>query len=559
MIVPKDRHVRWLIALRLLAITSLSAPYALWTLLEENVPRVEGFHLFAGGVYVASLIYIVAGRILRGRTIAQVYFQLGGDILLITGLLGLYGGASSPFSMLYLVVIAAAASLLGRSGAITLATFAYLLYAALALVLHFGALPLRAGAAIAPLSPGLLVYNLGTHLVGFIAVALLTSYLAERATSTEERLARETASLEALQLEHRDVVESMTSGLLTTDLEGVVASVNRVGLEILGRSPASAVGRPLAELDLLDAATFRDAAAAANRADAPERRANIEVQRQMIDTKQVLGLSISPLRDASGKQRGFIVTFRDLTELRRLQDELQLRDRMAAVGELAAGLAHEIGNPLAAISGSVQLLLSQDREDPSHRKLLDIVAKESGRLDRTIKGFLRFARPRDRSTVSFDIARLLTENLALLRNSSELKPGHRIEHRFEPDSFQIDADPDQISQIFWNLVRNALKAMAEVGVLRLEGSPSGRSYRLLVSDDGQGMTAEERADLFQPFRSGHKLSGGMGMAIVYRIVHEHGGTISVDSQPGGGTRIEVELPAPTRAELPRQAISGVAT
>jgi two-component system sensor histidine kinase PilS (NtrC family) len=546
MTVPKDRHVRWLIALRLLAITSLSAPYALWMLIEENVPRVEGFHLFAGSVYVASLIYIVADRILQGRTVAQAYFQLCGDVLLITGLLYLYGGVSSPFSMLYLVVIAAAASLLGRRGAIALAGFAYLLYAALAVAFNFDFLSSLAGAGIVPLSPGLLIYNLATHFVGFIAVALLTSYLAERATTTEERLARETASLEALQLEHRDVVESMTSGLLTTDLEGIVVSVNRAGLEILGDGSATAVGRPLAELGLLDAAGFREASDTANRSDAPERRANTEVERPLSNgSKQVLGLSISALRDAGGQHRGFIVTFRDLTELRRLQDELRLRDRMAAVGELAAGLAHEIGNPLAAISGSVQLLQAQSQLDPSRRRLLDIVAKESERLDRTIKGFLRFARPRDRSTVAFDIARLLQENLQLLRNSAELKAGHRIEHRFEPESFQIIADPDQISQIFWNLVRNALKAMSESGVLQIEGVATGGSYRLRVSDDGQGMTAEEKADLFQPFRSGHKRSGGMGMAIVYRIVHEHGGTISVDSRPGGGTRIDVEFPVGT--------------
>jgi two-component system sensor histidine kinase PilS (NtrC family) len=339
----------------------------------------------------------------------------------------------------------------------------------------------------------------------------------------------------------------MTSGLLTTDHDGIVLSINRSGLEILGATALAAVGRPVWLLGLVDLETFRDLCRAAEQAAPPERRVNHEIERTDPGrAKQTLGVSLSPLRDATFRERGFILTFRDLTELRRLQDELRLRDRMAAVGELAAGLAHEIGNPLAAISGSVQMLLAQPNQEPSRRRLLDIVAKESERLDRTIKGFLRFARPRDRSTVSFDVVRLMTENLQLLRNSPELKPEHHLEQRFSPERFELVADPDQLSQIFWNLVRNALKAMPEGGVLRIEGRPLQSTYRLRVSDDGHGMTAEERADLFQPFRAGHKRSGGMGMAIVYRIVQEHGGSIAVASQPGRGTDIDVELPIAPR-------------
>jgi two-component system, NtrC family, sensor histidine kinase PilS len=215
---------------------------------------------------------------------------------------------------------------------------------------------------------------------------------------------------------------------------------------------------------------------------------------------------------------------------------------MAAVGELAAGMAHEIGNPLAAISGSAQMLATQWSENRPQSKLLDIVIKESLRLDRTIKGFLRFARPREHLAVRFDIAALIGENVELLRNSDDLLPGHRVETAIDPPTHTLAGDPDHVSQIFWNLVRNSLKAMPQGGTLRVAGTPLAAGYRLTVADDGQGMTAAEQADLFQPFRSYHRGTGGIGMAIVYRLVQEHGGTIAVDSQAGHGTTIAVELP-----------------
>jgi two-component system sensor histidine kinase PilS (NtrC family) len=225
-----------------------------------------------------------------------------------------------------------------------------------------------------------------------------------------------------------------------------------------------------------------------------------------------------------------------------MQEELRIKDRMVAVGELAAGLAHEVGNPLAAISGSVQMLSGSLQGDAAQRKLLEILLKESHRLDRTIKGFLRFARPRERTSVSFDVARLLAENVELLKNSEEVSNGHRLEVDFDPPSARLFADPDQVSQIFWNLARNALRAMPEGGVLRVVGRLQGDWYRLRVIDTGRGMSEDQRTNLFHPFQSFFDGGTGIGMAIVYRIVQDHGGRLQVDSRPGAGTTITVELP-----------------
>jgi len=181
--------------------------------------------------------------------------------------------------------------------------------------------------------------------------------------------------------------------------------------------------------------------------------------------------------------------------------------------------------------------------DASQRRLIDILLKESHRLDRTIKGFLRFARPRERSSLPFDVAHLLSENMELLANSEEVSSRHRLELDLVPPSARLIADPDQVSQIFWNLARNALRAMPEGGTFRLVGRLDGDAYRLQVIDTGRGMSAAQRSNLFHPFQSFFDGGTGIGMAIVYRIVEEHGGRLRVESAPGGGTTITVELPA----------------
>ena len=214
-----------------------------------------------------------------------------------------------------------------------------------------------------------------------------------------------------------------------------------------------------------------------------------------------MGFSVGELLDVDGQSRGFTLIFQDLTQWRKLQEEVRIKDRMAAVGELAAGLAHEIGNPLAAISGSVQMLSSSVPADSSQHKLLDITLQESRRLDRIIKDFLQYARPKARQEQRFNIAKLLTQNVALLRNSEEVTKDHEIEIEIDPPSISLIGDPDQMSQIFWNLTRNSLRAMPDGGRIRVSGLLGEDHYRISYSDTGRGMSEEERANLFHPFQS----------------------------------------------------------
>lgn len=560
------RQLRLYIAIRVVAIASVLLPYFLLQLMAPApVPPEIGpgvatppaaiaapatraaealqpafLYALAGATFVATLCYIVLLRVLRRRIEIQAYIQFFGDLLLITALVHRVGGIASPFSMLYLIVIAVASTLLRRRAGVIVASVAYILYASLLLGLYFGWIPPSLPSAES-VSIWRLNYNLATHLFGFYGVALLTSYLAHNVTRAERELVEKSEDLADLQVVHRDIVESITSGLITTDLEGNITSVNRAGQMILGRSEADLVGTSIEDSGLLPAEHWAELTAASD--GRAKRRSEVAVQRGGATT--YVGFTLSQLADGFGTQRGYIVIFQDLTRWRRLQEEVRMKDRMAAVGELAAGLAHEIGNPLAAISGSVQMLAGAAERDPGQRKLVDILLKESQRLDRTIKGFLRFARPRERSTVHFDVAHLLAENFELLKNSDEVSEHHRLELDLVPESAPLVADPDQISQIFWNLARNALRAMSEGGTLSVVGRLLDDVYRLQVKDTGRGMSEEQRANLFHPFHSFFDSGTGIGMAIVYRIVQEHGGHLGVESRPGLGTTITVELPAAT--------------
>ena len=533
-------YLRWLIAIRLVVITSVLLPYFLLQLSapERQPPTFDLLFLIAGSTYLASLFYIALLRVLRDRPTWHAHLQFAGDLLLVTSLVYFFGGIGSPFSMLYLVVIMVASALLRHRAGLLVASGAYLLYSSLLIALARGWLPQvlvkLSDAEIAWRLP----YNLAVHFFGFYAVALLTSYLTANVTRAERELEEKRDSLANLEIFHRDVVQSISSGLIATDLGGRVTSVNRAAQDILGRSAAELLDRPIETCGLFTPAEWAHHSALATGARAA--RTEIEVARA--GARVPIGFNISRLTDAAGTAAGWIVVFQDLSQWRLLQEELRMKDRMAAVGELAAGLAHEVGNPLAAISGSVQLLSAALPADDKQRRLLDIILKESQRLDRTIKGFLRFARPRERAVTRFDVAALLAENMALLRHSEEVTGRHRFALQLEPPAAHLVADPDQISQIFWNLARNALRAMPEGGTLSLIGRADGESYRIEVRDTGRGMTEEQRTKMFQPFQSFFDGGTGIGMAIVYRIVQEHSGRLAVDSRPGQGTTIVVELP-----------------
>jgi two-component system sensor histidine kinase PilS (NtrC family) len=234
--------------------------------------------------------------------------------------------------------------------------------------------------------------------------------------------------------------------------------------------------------------------------------------------------------------------FQDLTDIKQLESQVRLKEKLAAVGEMAAQLAHEIRNPLGSISGSAQVLLSEPKISEDQRRLLEIITRESTRLSATLNQFLHQSRPSTAPAEPVDIGPVLAEAVTLLRNSPEVGEAREVRFVADPGPHLCRANPDQIVQVFWNLARNGLEAMPDGGRLQVRLRCEGEELVLTVRDQGRGIGRDDQGRMFEPFQSGSAMGTGLGLAIVYRIVKEHRGDIRVRTMPGRGTQVDVRLP-----------------
>jgi len=256
-----------------------------------------------------------------------------------------------------------------------------------------------------------------------------------------------------------------------------------------------------------------------------------------------LGFSIAPLCTEEGETSGMVITFQDLTDVRALEETSRRQDRLAAVGRLAASIAHEIRNPLAAMRGSIQMLRAEMDGDTEQAQLMEIILRESDRLNKIVADYLNYARPRPAELKEADICVLVRDTFKLMRNSSELSEGHTLEEDLPNRPALVTGDGEQLKQVCWNVARNALQAMPDGGTLRISlKEVDGNRWRLGFTDTGRGMTPEQVERLFEPFTS---TTGGtgLGLSIVYQIIRDHNGTINLRSRQGSGTTITIELPS----------------
>lgn len=534
-------EARLLMAVRVVVVTTrLLAALIIQYTVREVLP-INYLYTTAGITYVLTLVYIGVGQLVASRKI-NLAVQVAGDLVVETLLVYFTGGLDSPFSFLYLVSIITASMLLYRRGGLFGASGAVILYGGLGDLLYYRILPLpeQSWFVATPWTSSRLYLNLATNFAGFYAAAFLTSYLSEKLQKTSEELDANRQNLAELRALNQNVVESIPSGLITLSPEGVATFINPAGCLILHREPRSVIGSPIAQIGFFTESEWSNAIETLT-IGAIVRREKADVP--VGDELRTIGFAVTPLNSMEGTASGYTLIFQDLTEMKMLEAELQLKDRMAAVGELSAGIAHEIRNPLAAIAGSVQVLKKSTALNPQEQRLMSIVLKESERLNKTIADFLRFVKPQEKRPAAFDIASSLAETLDLLRNSPELSSAHAIEHDIVPPSYTLVGDADQIRQVFWNIARNAVQAMPDGGTLRVTTGIAADRYNIVFSDNGRGMTDSDQRRLFQPFRTSFPSGTGLGMAISYRIVQEHGGRIEVSSQEGAGTIITVSLPA----------------
>ena len=536
-----------LIAVRVIVVTTLLlAALIIQYTVREFLP-INYIYLIAGLTYGLTLLYIGIGRLVSSREI-NLMLQIFGDLLIITVLVYFTGAVDSPFSFLYLVAVMTASTLLFRRGGLFAASGASILYGGLVDLMYYFVLPVPEQSLIAPTgwTAPRIYLNLARNIAGFYATALLVSIISEKLKKTSEELDANKQNLAELRALNQNVVESIPSGLITLTSYGTAAFINPAACSILQAQPHVLLGRHITEIGFVDRDQWnqiREQLAAG--ALVRQENESFEVNGE----RRSIGFALSPLSTLDGKSSGYTLIFQDLTEMKKLEAELRLKDRMAAVGELSAGIAHEIRNPLAAIAGSVQVLKGSQSLSSQEQRLMTIVLRESERLNKTIAEFLRFVRPQEKRASEFDVAASLSDTLDLLANSAELRKDHEIVREIEPPAFTIVGDGDQIRQVFWNIALNAMRAMPNGGALTVRAEPIDESYRIVFTDNGRGMSEADLRRLFQPFRTNFPSGTGLGMAISYRIVQEHGGRIDVQSALGQGTAIALVLPVrPERSE-----------
>jgi len=568
--------LKWMVGLRLLLASALLGSAVVLDL-HERLPfptsPLYGLLAVTFGLSLAYAIALRSQRWLLGQGVAQLTL----DLALVSLLVHFTGGLDSAFPFMYIFVIFAAATVIERPGGLVVGILSGLLYAMLVVaewtqVIH----PVDFAGGLAPhRSMGYAAYQVVIHAVAFLAVAVLSSHLSYRLRQTGQELEQRGLDLRNLQTLHRAIVSNISSGLMTLDLEGRVVSFNEAAERITGYTFASLRDRPWQESPFAGcppmAAFFADPSV-------PPTTAVAEINLQRRDGRLIpVGFSCSPLRQADGTAAGLVAIFQDLTERKRVEEQLRRADRLAALGQLAANIAHEVRNPLAAISGAVELLRDDFTPTGPNRQLLDMLLGEAHRLKFITGQFLDFAKPQSLLFRPCAVRPLAEETLRLLERSGEWHTKTRWTVREEAPDTLVLADADQFRQVVWNLCLNAIQAMPGGGTLtvairsstpdarvfataprssagppvppagqggsqRLAGASASHEWvEIAFQDTGKGITPEELQRVFDPFFTTRPSGTGLGLAIARKILDSMSGYIGVESSVGSGTTFRVWL------------------
>lgn len=478
------------------------------------------FGLFLAVIYAAALVsslwYLVALRREYSVSARLTWTQMFVDFGVVAVTISVTSGHSSVFTSLLVIVILEAGVLMGL-----VQGFLFACLSSAFMFFHFFS------TAPPPDDPVMHWYNFLIQVIAFFFTAVISGYWNQRVSRMKQF--------------QREILDNMNSGFLITDTKGIVLAVNRAACQILDLVESDVAGRHIegimrpeagAECPVMTALRLhKDFASYEFRVNTGQ------------DAPKLLGLTTSRMRDARGHETGLIASFTDLTEMAHMRNELQKQDRMAAIGQLAAGLAHEIRNPVASIRGAVAELQRSTHSPEIVQRLTAIALRESDHLNEIVSGFLDFARNPDHRREQVDCCALAAE----VKQQLELKYAHapdlRIGLHLPPTPCRVLGDPTQIRQVFTNIAQNAVEAMAERGNLDISVAMSRAVVEIRFDDEGPGIAPDKVARIFEPFYTEKEKGVGMGLAICMRIVTAHDGTIHAASRPGGGTTMIVRLPA----------------
>jgi two-component system sensor histidine kinase PilS (NtrC family) len=548
-------RIKWLMVLRLLFATFLLV--ATVVVQARDYPSfsntsLASLYILTGVIYFLTLCYaLLLDRI--KKYILFAYVQLVFDVLFVTALIYVTGGIESIFSFMYILTIINAAIMLYRRGGLLIASASSIGYGSLLDLQYFGIInPYYTRASeLMTYTIGYFFYTLLMNIAAFYLVAFLSSYLAEELRRSSVKLKAKQYDLDQLELLNRNIVQSINTGLITLNNQLEISYINPAVEQISGFGYRDLEGIHIGEIfpKIVPYLSISDRRGGNDDMHQPQKGIDVDFDRRD-GTRLHLGFSQSILKDPGGDEIGLILICQDLTEFRQMQEQVRRMDRLAVAGELAAGIAHEIKNPLASLSGSIQMLRDEVDFGPMQQRLMDITMREAERLNALVNEFLLFSRPERAVDRSVAVNEVIEDTLEMLKNSPELTRPIRIEKTLSKNLW-VHIDSQRLQQVIWNLVLNAVQEMKNSGRLsvatairtkRGSGDNQEKLAEISISDTGPGILPENQGKVFDPFFTTKDQGTGLGLTIVHRIVENYDGKIFLDSDGRSGTTFTLHFP-----------------
>jgi two-component system sensor histidine kinase PilS (NtrC family) len=541
-------RLRWLMLSRVAIATFLLGITILINVRKaELLPEasVIALYVLILSTYLLTIIYIILPKFINNLKI-NIYIQTLCDVLLITGLVFVTGGIRSIYSVFYPLVIIYSVLFLARRGGLIIASASSILYGLMLDLEYYRIIYPLYDMTINdyPFSAGYVFTRIFIHLLSFYIIVFLASFVVEKEKKTRSLLAEKETAFDQLDFLHRSIIESVDTGIMTINLQGKIKSFNRAAQEITGFSFAEIENRTVDVLFPVYANLFENSRNDDQKKSSKNRFDMVIAGKG--NRNMILGCSVSILKDNNGERMGDIFIFQDLTSIKEMENALDKSRRLALIGEMAAGLAHEMRNPLASIIGSIQVLKRDLKLNNADERLMQIIMRGKDHLESFIKDFLLLARPTPGNHEAVFIKEIIENVLESIHYVPDWN--HRIDINLSlSDHLAVHANKTEMREVVWNLILNAIQAMPEGGDLSVEikkvhDKDAKGFLEMRIGDTGFGIDNTYLEKIFEPFYTTKEKGTGIGLAIVNRIVESYAGHIKVESATDKGSTFIVTLP-----------------